>query len=100
MPPPLPSDPPLEGAARTIGMALFALIGAASAVVFGALAVHLVPILEASGLALTTAVFLASLKGFAQVAGRIWEIALGHKLASPSTSGASPSPSCPCRSSC
>jgi predicted MFS family arabinose efflux permease len=75
-----PSDPPLEGAARTIGMALFALIGAASAVVFGALAVHLVPILEASGLALTTAVFLASLKGFAQVAGRIWEIALGHKL--------------------
>ena len=76
----MPSDPPLEGAARTIGMALFALIGAASAVVFGALAVHLVPILEASGLALTTAVFLASLKGFAQVAGRIWEIALGHKL--------------------
>ncbi len=61
-------------------MALFALIGAASAVVFGALAVHLVPILEATGLALTTAVFLASLKGFAQVAGRIWEIVLGHSL--------------------
>jgi MFS family permease len=75
-----PSDPPLEGTARIIGMVLFGLIGAASAVVFGALAVHLVPILEASGLALTTAVFLASLKGFAQVAGRIWEIALGHKL--------------------
>jgi predicted MFS family arabinose efflux permease len=77
---PAPTEPPLEGAARMIGMALFALIGAASAVVFGALAVHLVPILEASGLALTTAVFLASLKGFAQVAGRIWEIALGHRL--------------------
>ena len=75
-----PSDPPLEGTARTIGMALFALIGAASAVVFGALAVHLVPILEATGLALTTAVLLASLKGFAQVAGRIWEIVLGHSL--------------------
>jgi MFS family permease len=75
-----PSDPPLEGAARTIGMVLFALIGAASAVVFGALAVHLVPILEATGLEPTTAVFLASLKGFAQVAGRIWEIVLGHSL--------------------
>jgi len=75
-----PSDPPLEGAARTVGMALFALIGAASAAVFGALAVHLVPILEATGLALTTAVFLASLKGFAQVAGRIWEIVLGRNL--------------------
>ena len=55
-------------------MVLFGLIGAASAVVFGALAVHLVPILEATGLALATAVFLASLKGFAQVAGRICEI--------------------------
>jgi hypothetical protein len=61
-------------------MVLFGLIGAASAVVFGALAVHLVPILEATGLALATAVFLASLKGFAQVAGRIWEIVLGRNL--------------------
>ena len=77
-----------------------ALIGAASAVVFGALAVHLVPILEATGLALTTAVFLASLKGFAQVAGRIWDITLARKLASPSMSGACRSPSCRCRSSC
>ena len=76
----VPADPPLEGAARTIGMALFGLIGAACAAVFGALAVHLVPILEATGLALATAVFLASLKGFAQVAGRIWEIVLGKNL--------------------
>lgn len=76
----VPADPPLEGAARTIGMVLFGLIGAACAAVFGALAVHLVPILEATGLALTTAVFLASLKGFAQVAGRIWEIVLGRNL--------------------
>ncbi len=61
-------------------MVLFGLIGAASAVVMGALAVHLVPILEATGLTLATAVFLASLKGFAQVAGRIWEIVLGRNL--------------------
>jgi hypothetical protein len=41
----------LEGTSRTIAMALFSLIVAASAVVFGALAVHLVPILQATGLA-------------------------------------------------
>ena len=75
-----PAEPPLEGSARTIGMVLFGLIGASSAVVMGALAVHLVPILEASGLALATAVFLASLKGVAQVAGRVWEIVLGRNL--------------------
>ena len=33
----------------------------------GAMAVHLVPILEASGLATAAAVFMASLKGVAQV---------------------------------
>jgi len=75
-----PANPPLQGAARTIGMVLFGLIGAASAVVFGAMAVHLVPVLEATGLALGTAVFLASLKGFAQVAGRVWEIVLGRNI--------------------
>jgi hypothetical protein len=74
-----PADPPLEGTARTIGMVLFGLIGATTAVVFGAMAVHLVPILEATGLALATAVFLASLKGFAQVAGRIWDLTFARK---------------------
>lgn len=74
-----PADAPLEGTARTIAMVLFGLIGAASAVVMGALAVHLVPILEATGLAVATAVFLASLKGFAQVAGRIWDLTLARK---------------------
>ena len=73
------ADPPLEGTARTIGMVLFGLIGATTAVVFGAMAVHLVPILEATGLALATAVLLASLKGFAQVAGRIWDLTLARK---------------------
>lgn len=76
---PTPATPPLEGAARTIAMALFSFIVAASAVVFGALAVHLVPILEASGLAAATAVFIASLKGVAQVLGRIWDLTLARK---------------------
>ena len=65
---------PLEGGARLIAMTLFGIIVALSAIVFGAMAVHLVPVLEATGLAAATAVFLASLKGFAQVGGRIWDL--------------------------
>lgn len=65
---------PLEGTARLIAMSLFGVIVALSAVVFGAMAVHLVPVLEATGLAAGTAVFLASLKGFAQVGGRVWDL--------------------------
>jgi predicted MFS family arabinose efflux permease len=74
-----PTGPPLEGVARTIAMVLFSVIVAASAVVIGALAVHLVPILEATGLAAETAVFVASLKGAAQVAGRIWDLTLARR---------------------
>lgn len=70
--------PPLEGAPRVVAMVLFGLVSALTAVVFGAMAVQLVPILEATGLAAGTAVFLASLKGFAQVAGRIWDLFLAR----------------------
>ena len=70
---------PLEGATRTIAMVLFGAVAAASAVVMGALAVHLVPILEASGLLAATAVVMASFKGVAQVAGRIWDLTLARK---------------------
>ncbi len=73
------TGPVLEGAARKLAMMLFSLIVAASAVVFGALAVHLVPLLEATGLAAATAVFIASLKGVAQVGGRIWDLTLARK---------------------
>ncbi len=78
-PAPTAATPPLEGSARRVAMVLFSLIVAASAVVFGALAVHLVPILEATGLAGATAVFIASLKGAAQVAGRIWDLTLARR---------------------
>jgi predicted MFS family arabinose efflux permease len=70
---------PLEGASRTIAMVLFGGIGAATAVVFGAMAVHLVPVLEATGLAAGAAVLIASLKGVAQVAGRVWDLTLARK---------------------
>jgi predicted MFS family arabinose efflux permease len=70
---------PLEGTARTIAMLLFSLIVAAGAIVFGALAVHLVPILEATGLAAGVAVIIASLKGAAQVAGRVWDLVFARR---------------------
>jgi MFS family permease len=70
---------PLEGSTRTIAMVLFGAVAAASAVVMGALAVHLVPILEAAGLAAATAVAMAALKGMAQVAGRIWDLTLARR---------------------
>jgi MFS family permease len=78
-PPAVKAEAPLEGASRGVAMALFSLIVAASAVVFGAMAVHLVPILEATGIAGGIAVTIASLKGFAQVAGRIWDLTLARK---------------------
>ena len=71
--------PPLQGPARTMAMLLFGAIVAASAIVFGAMAAHLVPVLEASGLAVATAVWIASLKGAAQVAGRVWDLTLARK---------------------
>jgi predicted MFS family arabinose efflux permease len=77
--PSAPGAPPLEGPARRIAMLLFGAIVAASAIVFGAMAAHLVPVLEASGLASAAAVWIASLKGVAQVAGRVWDLTLARK---------------------
>jgi MFS family permease len=73
------SGQPLEGSTRTIAMVLFGAVAAASAVVMGAMAVHLVPILEAAGLLAATAVVMASFKGVAQVLGRIWDLTLARK---------------------
>ncbi len=74
------ADPPLEGQARNLAMVLFAIVMSASAFVFGAMAVHLPAVLEASGLSAAAAVTLASLKGVAQVAGRMAEILFGRRL--------------------
>jgi MFS family permease len=70
----------LEGPSRAIAMVLFGLVMSASAFVIGAMAAHLPAVLEASGLAAAVAVTLASIKGVAQVAGRIADIAFGHRL--------------------
>jgi MFS family permease len=72
--------PILAGRAYVFAMALFGLVLAICAFVFGALSVHLVPLIEASGIGVTAAVTLASMKGLAQVGGRIAEIAFGKNL--------------------
>ena len=48
--------------------------------VFGVISVQLVPLLEAAGLATAAAVWVASLKGFAQFGGRVVEIVFGRNL--------------------
>jgi MFS family permease len=72
--------PVLEGRARTIGMLLFALVMSLNGFVFGIVSVQLVPLLEAAGLATAVAVWMASLKGVAQFAGRVVEIVFGRNL--------------------
>jgi hypothetical protein len=48
--------------------------------VFGVISIQLVPLLEAAGLAGATAVWVASLKGHGQFAGRVVEIFFGRNL--------------------
>ena len=61
-------------------MVLFALVMSLNGFVFAVVTVQLVPLLEAAGLATAAAVWVASLKGFAQFGGRIVEISFGRNL--------------------
>jgi MFS family permease len=75
-----PDGPILEGRMRVIGIVLFALIMSLNGFVFGVISIQLVPLLEAAGLAGATAVWVASLKGHGQFAGRVVEIFFGRNL--------------------
>ena len=72
--------PPLEGRRRVVGMALFAIVMSLNGFVFSVVAVQLVPLLQSAGLAAAAAVWVASLKGFAQFGGRVVEIVFGRNL--------------------
>ncbi|OGA20573.1 MAG: hypothetical protein A3I02_11835 [Betaproteobacteria bacterium RIFCSPLOWO2_02_FULL_67_26] len=72
--------PPLEGRMRIVAMALFALVMSLNGFVFAVVTVQLVPLLEAAGLATAAAVWVASMKGFAQFGGRVVEIFFGKNL--------------------
>lgn len=71
---------PLAGGARSVAIALFALVMSLNGFVFGVVTVQLVPLLEAAGIATAAAVWIASMKGFAQFGGRLVEIFFGRKL--------------------
>jgi MFS family permease len=75
-----PDGPVLEGHMRVVGIVLFALIMSINGFVFGVISLQLVPILEAAGLVGATAVWVASLKGHGQFAGRVVEIVFGRNL--------------------
>jgi MFS family permease len=75
-----PDGPVLEGRMRVLGIALFALIMSINGFVFGVISLQLVPLLEAAGLVGATAVWVASLKGHGQFAGRLVEIFFGRNL--------------------
>lgn len=75
-----PDGPPLQGRARSVAIALFALIMSLNGFVFGVVSVQLVPLLEAAGLVTAAAVWVASLKGVAQFAGRVVEILFTRNL--------------------
>jgi hypothetical protein len=77
---PTVDGPPLESSRRVVAMALFALVMSLNGFVFSIVAVQLVPLLEAAGLATVAAVWVASLKGFAQFSGRVVEIVFGRNL--------------------
>ncbi|MBI3916130.1 MAG: MFS transporter [Betaproteobacteria bacterium] len=77
---PARDHPPLEGAQRAVAMTLFALVMSLNSFVFGVVSVQLVPLLEAAGLATAAAVWIASMKGFAQFGGRVVEIVFGRNL--------------------
>ena len=72
--------PPLEGRMRAVAMVLFAMVMSLNAFVFGVITVQLVPLLEAAGLAAAAAVWVASMKGFAQFGGRVVEIVFARNL--------------------
>jgi hypothetical protein len=88
--------PPLEGRARSVAIVLFALIMSLNGFVFGVISVQLVSLLEAAGLVTAVAVWVASMKGVAQFAGRVVEIVTCAR----SRLAASPSASCLPRCSC
>jgi predicted MFS family arabinose efflux permease len=72
--------PVLLGRARAIAMALFAVVISACAFIFGALAILLPSVLQASGVTPREAVILASIKGVAQFGGRLCDICFGRNL--------------------
>ena len=80
--PALPETAPRSGSRVTPGLAALATSFALAAFITSAIAVHIVNLLQSSGLALGSAVLVASLIGPMQVTGRLAELAFGRRLSS------------------
>jgi MFS family permease len=78
--PPGQADAAIDGKRRIVAIVLFAVVMSLNGFVFSVIAVQLVPLLEGSGLATAAAVWIASLKGFAQFGGRVIEIVGARNL--------------------
>jgi len=76
----LTSKPPLTGYARSHAMAAFATVIALNGLVFSAISAHVVPLFEELGFSAAGAVAFAALVGPSQVASRIGDILLGHRM--------------------
>ena len=74
------ADSYLVGTERVLAMVLFSIATSSYAFIFGAASVHLVALIESSGVAAATAVAVASVKGIAQVGGRMWEIVFARNM--------------------
>ena len=70
----------LKGAERMLAIVLFSIATSSYAFIFGAASVHLVALIEASGVTAAAAVAIASVKGIAQVGGRLWEIVFARNM--------------------
>jgi MFS family permease len=71
---------PLTGGARSHAMAAFATVIALNGLVFSAISAHVVPLFEELGFSAAGAVAFAALVGPSQVASRIGDILLGHRM--------------------
>lgn len=71
---------PLIGPERVHAMAAFATVVALNGLVFSAISAHIVPLFQGLGFTPALAVTLAALVGPCQVASRIGDIMLGHRI--------------------
>jgi MFS family permease len=71
---------PLIGPERVHAMTAFAAVVALNGLVFSAISAHIVPLFQGLGFAPALAVTLAALVGPCQVASRIGDIMLGHRI--------------------
>lgn len=67
-------------AERPFAIAMLGIALGLNSFVFTALSAHMIPTLEMLGVAVVTAVWIASMKGVFQTLGRLWELVVGARI--------------------